>query len=84
MLEQRIRTRLQQLSAHLGDNEWLDGGFSAGDLLMITILRRAERSGIIEEFPNVDAYVERGKARPAYHGHFRRSCDVFESTQPAP
>ena len=84
MLEQRIRTRLQQLSAHLGDNEWLDGEFSAGDLLMITILRRAERSGIIEEFPNVDAYVERGKARPAYKRAFQAQLDVFESTQPAP
>ena len=84
MLEQRIRTRLQQLSAHLGDNEWLDGEFSAGDLLMITILRRAERSGIIEEFPNVDAYVERGEARPAYQRAFQAQLDVFESTQPAP
>ena len=78
-------TRLQQLSAHLGDNEWLDGEFSAGDLLMITILRRAEQSGIIEEYPERPiSYVERGKARPAYQRAFQAQLDVFESTQPAP
>ena len=84
MLEERIRTRFAQLSAHLGDAEWLDGEFSAGDLLMITVLRRAERSGITEEFPNLAAYVERGKARPAYQRAFQAQLDVFESTQPPP
>ena len=84
MLEDRMRARFRQLSDHLGNSEWLDGGFSAGDLLMITVLRRAERSGIIEEFPNLAAYVERGKDRPAYLRAFQAQLEVFESTQPAP
>jgi glutathione S-transferase len=84
MLEDRMRTRFRQLSDYLGDREWLDGDFSAGDLLMITVVRRAERSGIIEEFPNLAAYIERGKDRPAYLRAFQAQLDVFESTQPAP
>lgn len=84
ILEDRMRTRFRQLSDYLGDREWLDGEFSAGDLLMITVVRRAERSGIIEEFPNLAAYIERGKDRPAYLRAFQAQLDVFESTQPAP
>jgi glutathione S-transferase len=66
LIHERIRTRLAQLSAHLGPAEWLDGGFSAADLLMVTVLHRAESSGLLEEAPNVQAYIARGKARPAY------------------
>src|SRR5690606_31666482 len=40
MLEERIRVRLGELSSRLGDADWLDGAFSAGDLLMVTVLRR--------------------------------------------
>lgn len=66
----RVRARLKQLSAHLGDSEWLDGAFSAGDLLMVSVLLRLKPSGILDEFPNLAVYVARGEARPAYKRAF--------------
>jgi len=62
----RLRERLGELSARLGDAEWLDGAFSAGDLLMVQVLRHAEGSGILADYPNLPAYVARGMARPAF------------------
>ncbi len=62
----RIRARLKQLSARLGDADWLDGDFSAGDLMMVSVLLRTRPSGILDEFPSLAAYVARGEARPAY------------------
>ncbi|CCF18920.1 Gst14 glutatione S-transferase [Pseudorhizobium banfieldiae] len=77
MVEDRIRRRLGQLSARLGDAEWLDGAFSAADLLMVTVLRRLEGAGLLEEFPNLAAYVTRGQARPAYRRAFEAQRAVF-------
>ncbi|OWQ44173.1 glutathione S-transferase [Roseateles noduli] len=70
MLEGRMRTRLQQLSDRLGDAEWLDGGFSAGDLMMVHVLLRLRSTGLLDEFPRLAAYVARGEARPAYRRAF--------------
>ena len=66
LVEERVRDRLRQLSAHLGDAEWLDGPFSAGDLMMVSVLLRLRASGLLDEFPKLAAYVARGEARPAY------------------
>ena len=66
----RVRERLQQLSARLGDADWLDGAFSAGDLMMVSVLLRSRASGILDEFPKLAAYVARGEARPAYKRAF--------------
>lgn len=66
----RIRARLGQLSTRLGDAEWLDGAFSAGDLLMVSVLLRLRMSGLLDEYPNLAAYVVRGEARPAYKRAF--------------
>jgi glutathione S-transferase len=66
----RIRQRLRPLSARLGDAEWLDGEFSAGDLIMVSVLLRLRMSGLLDEFPNLAAYVARGEARPAYQRAF--------------
>lgn len=77
LMDDRIRTRFRQLSAWLGDREWLDGTFSAGDLMMVTVLRRAESSGLVAEFPNLAAYVARGEARPAYQRAFEAQKAVF-------
>jgi glutathione S-transferase len=66
----RIRARLSQLSARLGNAAWLDGAFSAGDLLMVSVLLRLRMSGILDEYPNLAAYVARGEARPAYRRAF--------------
>jgi glutathione S-transferase len=66
----RIRDRFEQLSARLGDADWLDGEFSAGDLMMVSVLLRAKPSGMLKEFPSLAAYVARGEARPAYQRAF--------------
>jgi glutathione S-transferase len=70
LIVDRIRERLKQLPARLGDADWLDGAFSAGDLLMVSVLLRLKPSGILNEFPNLSAYVARGEARPAYKRAF--------------
>ncbi len=66
----RIRARMEQLSVRLGDADWLDGAFSAGDLMMVEVLKRIRMSGILDEYPNLAAYVARGEARPAYQRAF--------------
>jgi len=66
----RARERMKQLAARLGSAEWLDGGFSAGDLMMVHVLLRMRPSGILNEFPTLAAYVARGEARPAYQRAF--------------
>jgi glutathione S-transferase len=70
LVKDRVRERLTQLSARLGDAEWLDGAFSAGDLMMVSVLLRLRPSGLLDEFPSLAAYVARGEARPAYQRAF--------------
>ncbi len=70
LVEDRVRNRLGQLSVRLGKADWLDGAFSAGDLMMVSVLLRTRPSGILNEFPNLAAYVARGEARPAYKRAF--------------
>jgi glutathione S-transferase len=74
---------LKQLSARLGSADWLDGAFSAGDLLMVSVLLRLKSSGILEEFPNLAAYVARGEARPAYKRAFDAQLAVYSGKRPA-
>ena len=80
MLEARVRTRLGQLSDRLGDGEWLDGAFSAGDLLMISVLLRLASSALVGDYPNLAAYVARGEARPAYQRAFAAQLAVFTAS----
>lgn len=80
-LESTIRMRLEDLSRHLGEAEWLDDAFSAGDLLMITVLRRLTQSPFMDEFPDLAVYVARGEARPAYQRAFAAQLAVFEAAQ---
>jgi len=82
MLEDRVRGRLDQLSSRLRDGDWLDGAFSAGDLMMVAVLRRLAGSGLIEEHPNLCAYVARGEARPAYKRAFEDQLAVFSNAPP--
>lgn len=70
LVAERIRQRLGQLSAYLDESEWLDGGFSAGDLMMASVLLRLRASGLLDEFPNLAAYVARAEGRPAYQRAF--------------
>jgi glutathione S-transferase len=76
LVEGRVRDRFRQLSARLGDADWLDGGFSAGDLMMVSVLLRSRSSGILDEYPNLAAYVARGEARPAYQRAFAAQLAV--------
>lgn len=82
-VEDRIRGRLGELSARLGDADWLDGAFSAGDLLMVMVLRRLNGSGLLEEYPNLAAYVARGEARPAFKRAFDAQLAVFTAASSA-
>ena len=77
ILEGRVRQRLDELSSRLGDADWLDGAFGAGDLLMVTVLRRLGGSGLLEAYPNLCAYIARGEARPAYKRAFADQLAVF-------
>lgn len=83
MVDQRIRKRLGELSRRLGGADWLDGAFSAGDLLMVSVLQRIISSGILDEYPNLSAYVARGEARPAYKRAFADQLAVFRAAQKA-
>lgn len=76
-LDRAVRDRLDELSRRLGDADWLDGAFSAGDLVMVTVLRRLGGSEILEDYPNLLAYVARGEARPAYQRAFADQLAVF-------
>ncbi|HEY4117583.1 MAG TPA: glutathione S-transferase family protein [Byssovorax sp.] len=76
LVEARIRDRLKLLSVRLGAAEWLDGAFSAGDLMMVSVLLRARPSGILDELPNLSAYVARGEARPAYERAFEAQLAI--------
>jgi glutathione S-transferase len=81
LVEDRVRDRLQQLSAHLGDADWLDTAFSAGDIMMVHVLQRLKPSGILNEFPNLAAYVARAEARPAFKRAFDAQRAVFTGKQ---
>lgn len=83
LVEDRVRARLKQLSARLGSADWLDGEFSAGDLMMVSVLLRMRASGILDEFPNLAAYVTRGEARPAYKRAFAAQLAINASNPPA-
>jgi len=77
ILDGRVRDRLTQLANRLGDADWLDGAFSAGDLLMVNVLRRPAAASLLGDYPNLAAYVARGEARPAFKRAFEAQHAVF-------
>lgn len=81
ILDNRVRQRLDQLSNHLGDADWLNGAFSAGDLLMVTVLRRLGSSGLLGDYPRLSAYIARAEARPAYQRAFDAQLAVFKTSE---
>jgi glutathione S-transferase len=83
LVEDRVRARLNRLAARLGDGDWLNGGFSAGDLLMVSVLLRLRPSGLLNEFPSLAAYVARGEARPAYQRAFAAQLAINAAPLPA-
>ena len=82
LVEDRVRNRLDQLSSRLGAAEWLDGAFSAGDLMTVSVLLRLKSSGMLDEYPNLAAYVARGEARPAYKRAFDAQLAVYTGKPP--
>jgi len=90
MLDERVRKRLDELSRRLGEADWLDGAFSAGDLLMATVLLRLRSFGTVDDYPNLAAFVARATARPAYRRAFEAQLAVFrqagsaQGSSPAP
>ena len=83
MLDANVRKRLSAVSDRLGGADWLDGDFSAGDLLMVNVLQRLRRSGLLEEYPTLTAYIARGEGRPAYQRAFAAQLAVFTAWQAA-
>ena len=83
LLDRRVNQRLSDLSNWLGDREWLEGDFSAGDLLMVTVLRRLTGSGLLELYPNLPPYIARAEARPAYQRAFADQLAVFNKAEQA-
>lgn len=81
LVEGRIRDRLKRLSDWLGDADWLDGPFSAGDLLMASVLRRLKASGLINDYPNLAAYIARSEARPAFMRAFDAQRAAFAASR---
>ena len=80
LLDERARKPLGELSRRLGDAEWLDGAFTAGDLMMAAVLFRSKGSGILDDYPNLSAYVARAEARPAFQRAFAAQQAVFTAT----
>jgi glutathione S-transferase len=83
LVQDRVRSRLNPLAARLGPADWLDGAFSAGDLMMVSVLLRLRSSGILDEYANLAAYVARGEARPAYQRAFEAQRAVFTGKPPS-
>src|SRR5215218_7353859 len=81
LVKDRIRDRLVRLSARLGDADWLDGEFSAGDLMMVSVLLRLRSSGLLDDYPNLAAYIARAEARPAYRRAFAAQLAVFTASE---
>jgi glutathione S-transferase len=82
LVKARICAPLDQLSVRLGAADWLDGAFSAGDLMMVSVLLRTRPSGILGQYPTLAAYVARGEARPAYQRAFAAQL-AFNTGKPA-
>ena len=82
LVEDRVRSRLDQLSGRLGDADWLDGAFSVGDLMMVSVLLRLRASVLLDEYSNLSAYVARGEARPAYKRAFAAQLAVNAAKSP--
>jgi glutathione S-transferase len=81
--EDFARLKLKRLSDWLGEKQWLEGDrFTIGDLLMITVLRNLNHTGMVAEFPNVAAYLKRGEARPAFQRALADQLAVFAANEP--
>lgn len=80
----RLTTRLNEVATALGDREYLEGRFSAGDLLMTTVLRILRHTDLLRsDFPVLDAYRMRCEARPAFGRALAAQMQPFAANEPA-
>jgi glutathione S-transferase len=77
LMDDRVLNRLKPLSHHLKNKDWLDGEFSAGDLMMVSVLRRIQGSELLDHFQNLKDYIARAEARPAYQRAFAAQLEVY-------
>jgi glutathione S-transferase len=81
--EEFARLKLKRVSDWLGDKQWLEGDrFTIGDLMMVTVLRFLKHTQMVEEFPNLAAYLKRGEARPAFQQALADQIAPFRANQP--
>lgn len=79
---ERVRQKLDKVARALGDKEWLEGEFTVGDLIMVSVLRNLRHTDIVAEQPALAAYVARGEARPAFQRALADQLAIFEQNQP--
>ena len=83
--EDFARLKLKRVSDWLGEKQWLEGdSFTIGDLIMVTVLRFLNHTGMVAEFPNLAAYQKRGESRPAFQRALSAQLAVFAANQPQP
>lgn len=80
--EEFALNKLRRISEWLGDKEWLEDRFTVGDLMMVTVLRLLRHTDLVERYPNVQAYLERGQARPAFRRALADHLAPFSINQP--
>lgn len=80
--EDFARLKLKRVSDWLGDNEWLEGRFTIGDLLMVTVLRFLRHTKLVAEFPNLADYLARGEGRPAFKRALADQLATYAANQP--
>ena len=77
--------KLKRVSDWLGDKTWLEGDrFTIGDLLMVTVLRFLRHTDLVAQFPNLDVFMKRGEARPAFQRALADQLAVYAANQPQP
>jgi len=80
--EDFARQKLKRVSEWLGDKDWLEGRFSIGDLLMVTVLRFLRHTDLVAQFPNLAALVKRGESRPAFQQALSDQLAVYREHEP--
>ena len=81
---EKIEARLKLLADALGDKQWLEGRFTIGDLMMISVLRNLRHTDLVPKEPTLSAYVARGEARPAFKRALADQLAVFKEHKPEP
>lgn len=82
-VEQMVRKRLGELQVSMKGRDYLEDRFTAGDLLMVTVLRNLRQTEILTEYPALSAYRERCEARPAFARALAAQMEPFKKNAPA-